>query len=334
MDGTDAGNRISSLRAWTVALAAVVVVLLLPFVSGLLGALVLFVLSAPLLRNVTSLHRRRTGAFLLMFLCFFALVLPGVWLLGELLAQVPDAVHELQGSPAIQRLMALHIGDIEVGVILRQATAEIVAWSSRQTIAAIGGAMSSLLNLVVALFGAYYLLTARTPLWPVLRARLPVSAGRAEGLRVRFRHVTEAMVLGVLVAGVAQGTLVGLAFWALGFPHYLLWAAATAVASVLPIFGSALVWLPGVGVLVMHDRPGAALFLFLYGSVLVSNVDNALRLLVYRRVSRIHPMVTLVGAFAGVRIFGVAGLLLGPLVLCYATELAQLSAGPVLEDSL
>jgi predicted PurR-regulated permease PerM len=324
--GASGGNGIA-FRLWTIALGAFVALLLFPFLSGLLGAAVLYVLTAPMLRRVIPLHHRRLGAFALMFLCFFALVLPGTWLLAELLAQVPDAARQLQGSAAVQRVMALRLGGLEVGTLLRQATNEIVSWSSRQTIAAIGGAVTTTLNLVIALFGAYYLLTAPASLWPRVRARLPFAPATAEALRLRFHRTTEAMVLGVIAAGVAQGVLVGVAFWMLGFPHYLLWGAATAVTSVLPIFGSALVWLPGCGVLLAHDRVGAAMALLAFGTVVVSNVDNVLRLVVYRRVSQIHPMITLVGALAGVNTFGAAGLLLGPLVLSYAIELATL-AGP------
>lgn len=326
------GNGIA-LRAWTIALGALVALLLFPFLSGLLGAAVLYVLTAPLLRRVTSMHHRRLGAFALMFFCFFALLLPGTWLLAELLAQVPDAARQLQGSAAVQRVMALRLGGLEVGTLLRQATNEIVSWSSRQTIAAIGGAVTTTLNLVVALFGAYYLLTAPANLWPQVRARLPFMPHTTEALRLKFHRTTEAMVLGVTAAGVAQGVLVGGAFWALGFPHYLLWGAATAVASVLPIFGSALVWLPGCGVLFAHGRVGAALALLAFGAVVVSNADNVLRLVVYQRVSQIHPMITLVGALAGVNTFGAAGLLLGPLVLSYAIDLVSLTAGRGVGDS-
>jgi predicted PurR-regulated permease PerM len=95
----------------------------------------------------------------------------------------------------------------------------------------------------------------------------------------------------------------------------------TAVASILPIFGSALVWMPGALVLVAQDRYTAAIALAAFGALVISNVDNALRLVVFRRVSHVHPMVTLVGAFGGVRVFGLAGLLVGPLVLSYAIEL-------------
>jgi predicted PurR-regulated permease PerM len=86
------------------------------------------------------------------------------------------------------------------------------------------------------------------------------------------------------------------------------------------------VWLPASAFLLLQQRIGAALALAGFGVLIVSNIDNALRLVVYRRVSHIHPMVTLVGAFAGANAFGLAGLVLGPLVLSYALELARVYA--------
>jgi predicted PurR-regulated permease PerM len=90
---------------------------------------------------------------------------------------------------------------------------------------------------------------------------------------------------------------------------------------VLPILGSSLVWLPGAAVLALDQRYGAALLLVAIGALIASNLDNLVRPLVYRRVSNVHPMVTLVGAFAGVRLFGLSGLLLGPLAISYLLEL-------------
>jgi predicted PurR-regulated permease PerM len=93
---------------------------------------------------------------------------------------------------------------------------------------------------------------------------------------------------------------------------------------VLPLFGSALVWLPGSIVLFASGRPGAAIALLVFGAVVVSNIDNLVRPIVYRRVSGIHPMLTIVGAFAGVHLFGLIGALVGPLLLSYFVELTSL----------
>jgi predicted PurR-regulated permease PerM len=67
----------------------------------------------------------------------------------------------------------------------------------------------------------------------------------------------------------------------------------------------------------------AALALALIGVAVASNIDNVARLVVFRRVSGIHPMLTLVGAFAGVRVFGAIGVFLGPLILSFMMELVR-----------
>jgi predicted PurR-regulated permease PerM len=98
----------------------------------------------------------------------------------------------------------------------------------------------------------------------------------------------------------------------------------TALVSVLPILGSSLVWVPATAVLLLSQRPGAALALGLIGAVVSSNVDNVIRPVIYRRVSGLHPMASLLGAFAGVEMFGLIGLVLGPLAIAYCLELISL----------
>jgi predicted PurR-regulated permease PerM len=96
-----------------------------------------------------------------------------------------------------------------------------------------------------------------------------------------------------------------------------------AFVSILPVLGTGLVWMPAVLVLFFQQRYGAMAVMLVVGWLLASNVDNLIRPMVYRRVSNIHPMVTLVGAFAGIKYFGLPGLLLGPLAIAYFFELLR-----------
>jgi predicted PurR-regulated permease PerM len=117
--------------------------------------------------------------------------------------------------------------------------------------------------------------------------------------------------------------LIGVGFWVVSLSNPLFWGTVTAFASILPVLGSALVWLPAVFVIVMQGRYGAAITMLVIGGVIASNIDNLIRPFVYRRVSNIHPLITLVGAFAGVKYFGLLGLLLGPLAIAYLFELLR-----------
>ena len=316
------GNRLGA-KAVTLALFLGVAVLLWPYVTGLLGGAVLYVVARPLLTHLVRRRARRAAALVTVMALFVILVLPGIWIFTEAVGQIPDAIRSVTSSPEVQRLMTLRIGSMDVGPQLERAAAEVLRWGSRQTIGALSALLAATINLVIALFGAYYLLMSGERLWERVKPMLPFCPTTSELLRIRFHKVTEAMLLGVVLAAVAQGTLVGVALALLGFSHALFWGAVTACASILPMFGSALVWFPASGFLLLQQRYGAALALAAFGVVIVSNIDNALRLVVYRRVSQIHPMVTLVGAFAGVSAFGLAGMVLGPLVLSYALELAR-----------
>lgn len=317
-------------RLLALGLAAGIVVLLLPFVAGLIGAGVLFVIARPAVQWIDPSRSRRAVALAAVVLLFFVLVVPGVWLVAEIVAQIPAAFDRLQHSMVVERAMALQLGDVNVGAQLKDAVGAIVAWSSRQTMSALTGLMNASLNLIVALFGAYYLLVSGSSLWRRMRDLLPFAPAVSEHLRHRFVRVTEAMLLGVALAGLAQGVIVGVMFVLLGLPHAALWGAVTAVVSMLPMFGSGIVWVPASLILLGQERYAAAAILVVVGALIVSNVDNALRLAVYRRISHVHPMLTLVGAFAGVKMFGLAGLLIGPLVLSYGIELLGVSrpAGP------
>jgi predicted PurR-regulated permease PerM len=157
-----------------------------------------------------------------------------------------------------------------------------------------------------------------------LRALIPFSSAGADHLAKRFASVTEAALLGIVATSVSQGLTIGLGFWLVGLPNPVLWGAVTGVVAVLPILGSSLVWVPAVAVLLLSQRPGAALTLGLIGVVVASNVDNVVRPAVYRRVSGLHPMASLLGAFAGVEMFGLLGLVLGPLAIAYCLELIEL----------
>lgn len=194
---------------------------------------------------------------------------------------------------------------------------------SRQVMSLIGGLTFVATNLLIAFLGLYFLLRSDDAPWKYVRRYAPFSDMTTERLRARFHSLTRATILGTGVTAVAQGVVVGGAFALVGLDHPLLWGVVTGVVSVLPVFGSSMVWLPGVAMLVVDQRYGDAAVLGLIGVIIASNIDNVIRPMIFRRVSDVHPVIAIVGAFAGMRFFGLIGLLLGPLALVYFMELLR-----------
>ena len=114
----------------------------------------------------------------------------------------------------------------------------------------------------------------------------PFSQHTSDALLNRFFGVTEATLLGTALVAVAQGTLVGTGFWLVDLPNPLFWGTVTAFASVLPVLGSGLVWAPASIMLLAQGRVGAATTMLVIGAAIASNVDNLIRPLVYKRVSK------------------------------------------------
>jgi predicted PurR-regulated permease PerM len=304
------------------ALGIGILLALAPFTSGLLGAAVLYVLCIGPYRRLVRLLRRPTLAALLVLLSAVVVIaLPLVWLVGLVIDQAPDTLRSVQSSPLFARIAQLRVGRFEVGAEIAKASGTMIQWVSAQAFDVVGSAARATLNLVIAFFGLYYMLHAGQQMWDAMRGYIPFTSATAEKLRERFYGVTQATLLGTALTAAMQGALVGLAFLITGLPNPLFWGTITAFVSILPVLGSGIVWMPATLVLLAENRIGAAIVMLVIGWLIGSNIDNLIRPMVYRRVSNIHPMVTLVGAFAGVKYFGLPGLLLGPLAIAYFFEL-------------
>jgi len=177
------------------------------------------------------------------------------------------------------------------------------------------------LNLTIAMFGLYFLLVAGDRTWAAVSPYIPFNAANTEKLRIRFRDVTNSTLIGTGLVAVVQGGLVGAAFAVAGLPNAGFWGVVTGVFAILPVVGSGLVWGPGAVALVLGGRLAAGIGIAVWGLIVVASADNVIRPIVYNRWARIHPLVTLVGALAGIRFFGLLGLLIGPLALSYFFEL-------------
>ena len=299
------------------ALAIGILLAVAPFLSGLLGAAVLYVVFVKLYRRLERIMKPAAAAIVTLTVALVIVALPLAWLIGVVIAQAPEALRTFQSSTVFTSIAGLRIGGFGVGSELAKASGTIATWLSARVFSFVGSATSAVLNLVIAFFGLYYMLRSDGDTWDTIRPYIPFSPSTADALRDRFVSVTEATLLGTMLIAVIQGTLVGTGFWIVGLPNPFFWGTVSAIASILPVLGTALVWLPAVLVLLVQNRYGAAITMLVIGAGIASNIDNLIRPLVYRRVSHIHPMITLVGAFAGVKYFGLLGVLLGPLAIAY-----------------
>jgi predicted PurR-regulated permease PerM len=295
----------------------------LPFLFGLLGAPVLAVTFSPFHHWLLQRTGPRRAAAIVVVVGVVAVFLPAVGISLLLFTELPAVLASPDLARLIESLARLHIGPVDFGQHLATASSDFITWVSRQAMALVGGLTFVAINLLIAFLGLYFLLRAGDEPWETVKRYIPFSPAIAERLRVRFHDLTRATILGLGATAIAQGVVVGGGFALVGLGHPLLWGAVTGVVSVLPVFGSAIVWLPGTALLLVEHRYADAAIIGAIGALIASNVDNIIRPMIFRRVGAVHPLLAVVGAFAGMRYFGLLGLLLGPLALVYFVELVQ-----------
>lgn len=321
--------------AWMVLILGVlIVVALAPYASGLLGAPVLYILMAPLHGwLVPRVRSRRLATTIVIVITLVGIVLPLTWVLSLLVAQAQSAAAAVAASPLLDRLDDLVIGPYAVGQELRELGSKLVGMLGGGAISVIGKVTRVTLNILFAFFGFYYLLQDPGGAWRAARRHIPFSDTNVEILRERFASVTKATVLGSGLCAVSQGLLLALAFQVFGLGNAVFWGAVTMVFSIIPVLGSGMIWIPGALVLFTTGHTAAAVGLAIFGVLVIGNIDNLIRPWVYNRYAAVHPMITLVGAIAGVSYLGILGLLIGPLALMYFFELMRMYQREYLDES-
>jgi len=305
---------------------------LAPFASGLLGGVVLYVVTQPLNQWLAKRVPAAWAALLVVVLLLAIIVLVGLPLATLIAGQARQVLGGVLQGSAVQKLASVEIGGVAIGPEVLDAGNRILRWLGENALQIIGTATLFTLNLFISLFVLFYLLQGSGMAWNYLRPFIPFAEYNAEALRVRFWDVTVSTIIGTGLTALVQGLFVAMGFLVTGLSNAAFWGVVTVILAILPVVGSGMVWGPGVLSLVLDERYVAATLLFLLGVVVVGNVDLVVRPLVYRRYAHIHPLVTLVGAIAGIRYFGLLGLLIGPLAISYFFELIRMYSEEYLSD--
>ena len=305
-------------------LGAALIIALAPYATGIIGIPVLYAVFAPVHDWLGMRMRPRLAAVFVVVLALFLIVVPGVSFAGLIVGQAQEIAGSVIRNPVLGRLRELKLGGVELGPRLADLGAQVVGWIGSSAFGLVGTATRLALNLTISLFGLFYLLLQPTETWEAVQPYIPFSAKNTEKLRQRFRDVTSATIIGTGLTAALQGLLVGIGFWLTGLPNAVFWGVVTMVFAILPVVGSGLVWGPGALALIVSGRGLPGVLLAVWGAVVVGNVDYVVRPRIFKRWANIHPLVTLLGALAGVPFFGILGLLIGPLALSYFFELVKM----------
>ncbi|WP_442506093.1 AI-2E family transporter [Novipirellula sp. SH528] len=182
-----------------------------------------------------------------------------------------------------------------------------------------------LVGLLVLIIAVYFFLIDGAAMIRTLMRLSPLDDNYERRLLLEFDRTSRAVVLASVLSAVVQGILGGLGFYVLGFESVVLLFLATTLMSLVPFLGAASVWVPCVVWLGMvEQRWTAAIALALYGVLVISSIDNVIKVYVLHGRSQLHPLFALLSVLGGVKVFGPIGILVGPMVVVFLQTLLEI----------
>jgi len=131
------------------------------------------------------------------------------------------------------------------------------------------------------------------------------------------RNMVISNAIGIPVLIICQSIVAIIGYLIFGVHQAVIWGALTGMASILPVVGTMIVWIPICILLLTSGSIGPGIGLALYCAVIVSNIDNVLRFTIMKKIGNVHPLVTVFGVILGLQLFGLMGLIFGPLLITY-----------------
>jgi predicted PurR-regulated permease PerM len=320
-----------------VGMAALCALILEPFITPIVWAAILAYASWPLYRRLRRLlHGYRTVAALLMTLLLAgAVIVPVLWILmlvqGELISAYQAITRYLaQGPQAVPNFLTRipWIGDkiqetmdrysTDPSELTQQLSGWMLGWSSQlgRILGEVGRNVVKLSLTLLTLFffyrdGETIATQADTVVEGFFGDRLNPYVSTAG-------KMTRAVVYGLLITAITQGVLAGIGYWVVGVTAPVLLGALTGFLSIVPLVGTAIVWVP-VGVYLLSvGLVWKGVLMLTWGAVLVHPADNVLRPILISNATHVPFLIVMFGALGGLEAFGLLGLFTGPVVLAIA----------------
>jgi predicted PurR-regulated permease PerM len=344
------GDRTFYARTFAVVAAALIAYLLLlvlsPLAQPIAWSLFIAFLLHPLHRWLTRKLRGRAAVSAAALTVFTVIMVLGP--LGALgaafAAQLTDLARQAQEF-AVEHRPANFAALADVPVVgpalawVQQTTgvtlAQLQAWAVEaaqailKALAGLGraaflGALGTVIGFALMMFILFFAIRDSERAFRALRELVPLEEKEKTRLFGHLASVTRALVYGTGVTAIVQGTLIGLGFAAVGLPSPVVFGVLAALAALIPLAGTPVVWVPAVIVLAAQGRWTAALIMVVWGGF-VTTIDNFLRPWLVSGRAEIGALTVFVGVLGGVAAFGPIGIILGPLVLALAIALIRFS---------
>ncbi len=290
---------------------------IVPYLSGVLGAVTLYVLMKKWMKKLVARGwKPPLAAALLMTGSFVGILIPVTLIAIMLTSKIGKAVNNSEKVIQVVKDQVSTVEhDIGFPISSNIDTSSITSWISTNLQNLAGGTFNAFIAIGIMYFMLYYMLINRQSMRESLIEYIPLGKDNLRTIGEESNNLVKSNALGIPLVAFVQGVIALIGFLIFGVPDPFFWFVITAIGSMIPFIGTAIGILPAVILLYAQGSDWQAIALLIYGFVVVGSSDNLIRLYVLERLASVHPLITLFGVIVGVPLFGFIGLIFGPLLV-------------------
>jgi len=302
-----------------------------PFLVPLAWSAVMAIFFSPLHERVEKLLKPTQAALVSTLGVTFLLVVPALVVTAYTARQAVDATAKAQialsnqHSNATDRIEAwvksklpASMQDTQLSDQLRQATERAAEYLAGKLTGLLKNLVTFFVDLFVMLFALFFMFREGHEVVRGVRHLLPFESEIQSEMLEESRELIFASVAVALVIALMQGALGGLAFTLVGIASPLFWAVLIAFFSLVPVVGSALIWVPAAVWIGLNGHWGKAIVIVAISGGIAGIADNFVRPLLLRNRTRLNELLLFISVLGGIKVFGLLGIVAGPTIMAAA----------------
>jgi predicted PurR-regulated permease PerM len=297
------------------------------FISSFFGAVIIYTLFRSWhLKLVEKYYWKPTlSTSLMMVISFVFIILP----FGIIVLEVADKLTQLGESSLFSNLykqLQAHplYHRFKGSVAIKDQLGQAGQFALDLFTGLINSVLNGVASIAVMYLMLFFMFADYKKMESFLLRYLPFSTENSLRFAEELRNITFSSVIGLALLSTIQGILVGVGFWLFDIPQPLLYGLISIFAAFLPVVGSALVFVPGAVYALITGNTFGGVAMLIWGFGLVANIDNVMRIVISKQLGGIHPLITFLGIIVGLPLFGLTGLVIGPLMIAFFILLVRI----------
>jgi predicted PurR-regulated permease PerM len=315
-----------------------------PFFVPIAWAAVLVVTVQPLYYRLRPKFKRRgVSALIMTILVSVVIIAPLTYLIAALVGEAANLYAKVQegltqhslewidirNHPLVQGLLQRLEGVVDTSQwdlksAVTNALKDISGFVVTNTAAFLTNMGRAVFHFVLVLLTMYYLFKDGDKLIEQVKESIPLFKDQSGQMLAKVTDVVRATIYGGLVVAAIQGALGGIMFWILGIPSPVFWGTMMGFLSLIPVLGAFMVYIPAAIILALSGAYIKAIILVVFGTAVVSQIDNFLKPMLISGRTQLHPLLLFFSILGGLQVFGFLGLILGPVVAAIFVAIFEL----------